>query len=75
MSNFLPDRPYDAWQSEEANPHRVPDLAPTDPDVPPNATVNQRAALLTKRRRQCQIFLSQVAKCVSETHDITTMDL
>ena len=28
----------------------------------------QRTAVLDKRRRQCQVFVSLVAKCVSENH-------
>ena len=69
QANFLPDRLYSTWQSQEQNPHRIPQLAEAgDQDLPNNATPAQQLALLTKRRRQLQVFLSQVAKCVSENH-------
>ena len=43
-------------------------IAVGDPDLPAEPTQQQRMALLDKRRRQCQVFVSLVAKCVSENH-------
>ena len=59
--NFLPYGIYPDWQSEEQIPHHSGDLNSADPDLPNNATPKQRAAL-TIKRREVQIFLSQVAK-------------
>jgi len=39
-----------------------------DVDLPAGATEAQRRQLLDKRRRQLDIFLSQVATCVSINH-------
>ena len=68
QAQFLPGSLYETWQSEEQNPHRIAALLPGDPDTPDNATAAQLLALVTKRRRQCKVFLSLVAKCVSENH-------
>ena len=40
----------------------------TDPDLPAEPTQAQRDSLRDKLRRQCKVFLSQVAKCVSHNH-------
>ena len=68
QSQFLPGRLYGEWQSQEQNPHRIAVVAPADPELPAEPTQNQRDALTDKRRRQCQVFISLVAKCVSENH-------
>ena len=71
--NHLPiDGRYNTWEAEETNPHRITELADPDPDLPQNPTEAQTADLLTKRRRQLVIFLSQVANCVS-VNDYTTV--
>ena len=67
QAQFLPGAIYAEWQSEEQNPHRIAATIATDPDLPAAPTQAQRDALTAKRRRQCQVFLSLVAKCVSET--------
>ena len=65
---FLPGRLYGDWQLQEQNPHRVAVVAPGDPELPVDPTQQQRDALVDKRRRQCQVFILLVAKCVSENH-------
>ena len=67
-AQFLPGRMYGEWQSEEQNPHRIAVLAAGDPDLAAEPTAQQRVSLIDKRRRQCQVFISLVAKCVSENH-------
>ena len=67
-AKFLPGGLYRDWQSEEQNPHRVAVVAPGDPDLPAEPTAQQRAAILDKRRRQCKVFVSLVAKGISENH-------
>ena len=67
-AQFLPGRMYGEWRSEEQNLDRIPVLAAGDPDLPAEPTQQQRASLIDKRRRQCQVFISLVAKCVSENH-------
>ena len=68
QSQFLPGRLYGQWQSQEQNPHRIAVVAPADPELPAEPTDAQRDALVDKRRRQCQVFISLVAKCVSQNH-------
>ena len=65
LGHFLPDGRYNTWQAEETNADRIQILADPDPELPNNPTQLQRDELLTKRRRQLVIFLSQVANCVS----------
>ena len=65
---FLPGAIYGEWQLEEDNPHRGAVVLATDPDLPAKPTQAQRDSLRDKRRRQCKVFLSQVAKCVSQNH-------
>ena len=61
---FLPGAVYGEWQLEEDNPHRIA----VDPNLPAEPTQAQRDSLRDKRRRQCKVFLSQVAKCISQNH-------
>ena len=68
QSQFLPGRLYGEWQSQEQNPHRIAVVAPADPELPAEPNQQQRDALVDKRRRQCQVFISLVAKCVSQNH-------
>ena len=68
QSQFLPGRLYGEWQSQEQNPHRIAAIAQGDPELPAEPTQQQRDALVDKRRRQCQVFISLVAKCVSQNH-------
>ena len=68
QAQFLPGSLYETWQSEEENPNRIAAVLPGDPETPADATAAQLAALVAKRRRQCKVFLSLVAKCVSENH-------
>ena len=73
LGHFLPDGRYSQWQSEETNADRIQALADPDPELPQNPTEAQTADLLTKRRRQLVVFLSQVANCVSTNHYTTVM--
>ena len=68
QSQFLPGGLYGEWQSEEQNPHRILVLAECDPELPAEPTQQQRNATLDKRRKQYQVFVLLVAKCVSENH-------
>ena len=70
LLNFLPDGLYPQWQSKEQNPHRIAAVATANPDILQNATQQQMDTLRTKRKRETQIFPSQVAKCVCENHYI-----
>ena len=47
---------------------RIQALNNQDPDLTPDATQAQRNTLLGKRRRQLEVFISQVASCVSLNH-------
>ena len=73
LGHFLTDGHYDQWEAEEINPHRITELADPDPELPQNPTADQTADLLTKRRRQLVIVLSQVANCVSVNHYTTVL--
>ena len=73
LGHFLPDGRYNQWQAEETNAHRIPALADPDPELPQNPTEAQIEDLLTKRRRQLVVFLSQVANCVSTNHYTTVL--
>ena len=70
LAPFLPTGQYNTWESEETNPHRITELVQPGPDLDlrENPTEAQRTQLLDKRRRQLDIFLSQVASCVSLNH-------
>ena len=70
LAHFLPNGQYSRWEAEEANPLRIVQLVQPGPDLElqPEATVAQRQILLDKRRRQLDIFISQVASCVSINH-------
>ena len=70
LAHFLPTGDYSEWESEELNPLRIPHLVQPgpDPDLPADPTDAQTRQLLDKRRRQLDIFLSQVASCVSLNH-------
>ena len=70
LAPFLPTGNYSTWQAEETNPLRITELVQPgpDPDLPQNPTQAQRDQLLEKRRRQLEIFISQVASCVSINH-------
>ena len=70
LAPFLATGQYSQWQSEEVNRHRILRLVDPGPDLDlqENATAQQRAALLDKRRRQLDIFISQVASCVHPNH-------
>ena len=59
LGHFLPDSHYNQWQAEEVNTHHILALADLDPELPQNPTQLQRDELLTKRRKQLVIFLSQ----------------
>ena len=74
LSHFLTDGRYAEWEAEEVNPHRIAELLGNpDPELPQNPTAAQETDLLTKRRRQLVIFLSQVANCVSVNHYTTVL--
>ena len=73
LGHFLPDSHYNQWQAEEVNTHHIQALADLDPELPQNPTQLQRDELLTKRRKQLVIFLSQVANCVSINHYTTVL--
>ena len=73
LGHFLPDRRYSQWQAEEINADRIQALADPDPELPQNPDQIQRDELLTKRRRQLVIFLSQVANCFSINHYTTVL--
>ena len=70
LAPFLPTGQYHTWQAEEVNPNRIDQLIQPGPDrdLQQDATQAQRDQLLDKRRRQLDIFLSQVASCVSLNH-------
>ena len=68
LGHFLTDGRYNEWQAEE-----VIQLTDPDPELPQHPTQIQRDELLTKRRRQLVIFLSQVANCVSLNHYTTVL--
>ena len=38
QAQFLPGAIYGEWQSQEQNPHRIAEVEPADPDLPPDAT-------------------------------------
>ena len=73
LGHFLPDGRYNNWQAEETNADRIQILADPDPELPQNPNQVQRDELLTKRRRQLVVFLSQVANCVSTNHYTTVL--
>ena len=58
---------------EKLNAQRTLQLANLDPELPQKPTPIQREELLTKRRRQLVVFLSQVANCVSTNHYTTVL--
>ena len=70
LAPFLPTGQYSEWLAEEVNPLRIVALVNPGPDIDlaENATPPQIAQLLNKRQRQLDIFLSQVASCVSTNH-------
>ena len=66
MALFMPRGRYNTWQPEEINPDRIVQLVnPGDTEIPQDATEDQLADLLDKRRRQLDIFISQIANTVS----------
>ena len=75
MAQFLPRGRYSQWEAEEAYPDRIRQLVVTgpDPELPDNPTETQTEELLDKRRRQLEIFLIQVASCVSLNHYTTVV--
>ena len=75
LAHFLTNGRYNQWEAEEANPLRIPHLVQPgpDPELPADATAVQQQDLLDKRRRQLDIFLSQVANCVSDNHYTTVV--
>ena len=75
LAQFLPRGRYSTWQSEETNPDRITELVQPgpDPELPDNPTDPQIQDLLAKRRMQLEVFLSQVANCVSLNHYTTVV--
>lgn len=69
MAGFMDGGVYSEWTSQEADPNRIDQVRPGDPQTPGENAVNCDALmteLLAKRKRELRTFIGLIAKVAAK---------
>ena len=69
MARFMDGGVYSDWTFQEADPNRIDQVRPGDPQTPGENAVNRDALmteLLAKRRRELRTFIRLIAKVAAK---------